>query len=85
VNAVVTHDELDQTAYDWGQEILKKSPIAIKMAKFAMNATDDGMVGQQVFAGEMTRLIYMTDEAREGREAFLEKRAPDWGKDRYIP
>ena len=68
-----------------GQKILKKSPIAIKMAKFAMNATDDGMVGQQVFAGEMTRLIYMTDEAREGREAFLEKRAPDWGKDRYIP
>jgi naphthoate synthase len=55
------------------------------MAKFALNATDDGMVGQQVFAGEMTRLIYMTDEAKEGREAFLEKRKPNWGTDRYIP
>jgi naphthoate synthase len=85
VNAVVPHDQLDQTAFDWGQEILKKSPIAIKMAKFALNATDDGMVGQQVFAGEMTRLIYMTDEAKEGREAFLEKRKPNWGTDRYIP
>ncbi|GAK97644.1 hthoate synthase [Nonlabens tegetincola] len=50
-----------------------------------MNATDDGMVGQQVFAGEMTRLIYMTDEAREGRDAFLEKRAPQWGDNKYIP
>jgi naphthoate synthase len=85
VNAVVPHNELDATAYEWGQEILQKSPTAIKMAKFAMNATDDGMVGQQVFAGEMTRLIYMTDEAREGRDAFLEKRKPEWGTDKYIP
>jgi naphthoate synthase len=85
VNAVVPHDQLDEVAYNWGQEILKKSPTAIKMAKFAMNATDDGMVGQQVFAGEMTRLIYMTDEAREGRDAFLEKRPPNWGANKYIP
>ena len=85
VNALVPHEELDQTAYEWAQEIMEKSPTAIKMAKFALNATDDGMVGQQVFAGEMTRLIYMTDEAKEGRDAFLEKRKPDFGKDRWIP
>jgi naphthoate synthase len=85
VNAVVPHADLDQTAYDWAQEIMEKSPTAIKMAKFALNATDDGMVGQQVFAGEMTRLIYMTDEAKEGRDAFLEKRKPDYGKDQWIP
>ena len=73
VNAVVPHDELEQTAFDWAQEILEKSPTSIKMLKFAMNLTDDGMVGQQVFAGEVTRLAYMTDEAKEGRDAFLEK------------
>ena len=56
VNAVIPHEELEQTAYDWAQEILEKSPISIKMLKFAMNLTDDGMVGQQVFAGEKTRL-----------------------------
>ena len=85
VNAVVPHAELDQTAYDWAQEIMEKSPTAIKMAKFALNATDDGMVGQQVFAGEMTRLIYMTDETKEGRDAFLQKRKPDFGADKWIP
>ncbi|KQC34019.1 1,4-dihydroxy-6-naphthoate synthase [Nonlabens sp. YIK11] len=85
VNAVVPHEELDQTAYEWAQEIMEKSPTAIKMAKFAMNATDDGMVGQQVFAGEMTRLIYMTDEAKEGRDAFLEKRKPNFGSDKWLP
>lgn len=80
VNAVVPHDELEQTAYEWAQEILKKSPTAIKMAKFALNLIDDGLVGQQVYAGEATRLIYMTEEAREGRDAFLEKRDPDFDK-----
>ncbi|MBW7838140.1 MAG: 1,4-dihydroxy-2-naphthoyl-CoA synthase [Chitinophagaceae bacterium] len=80
VNAVVPHAELEQTAYEWAQEILKKSPTAIKMAKFALNLIDDGLVGQQVYAGEATRLIYMTDEAREGRDAFLEKRDPDFDK-----
>lgn len=78
VNEVVPHAALEQTAYDWAQEILAKSPTAIKMAKFALNLIDDGLVGQQVYAGEATRLLYMTEEAREGRNAFLEKRDPDF-------
>jgi len=78
VNAVVPHDELEQTAYQWAQEILEKSPTAIRMIKYAFNLVDDGMVGQQVFSGEATRLAYMTDEAAEGRDAFLEKRKPNW-------
>jgi naphthoate synthase len=78
VNAVVPHAELETAAYDWAQTILTKSPTAIRMLKFAFNAVDDGLVGQQVFAGEATRLAYGTDEAVEGRDAFLEKRAPDW-------
>ncbi len=85
VNAVVDHDLLEITAFQWAQEILAKSPTSIKMLKFAMNLTDDGMVGQQVFAGEATRLAYMTDEAKEGRDAFLEKRKPDFGKNKWIP
>jgi naphthoate synthase len=83
VNAVIPHEELEDTAYQWAQEILEKSPTSIKMLKFAMNLTDDGMVGQQVFAGEATRLAYMTDEAKEGRNAFLEKRKPNFEK-KYI-
>ena len=79
-NAAIPHDELEETAYEWAQEILKKSPMAIKMLKFAFNMIDDGMVGQQIFAGEATRLGYMTDEAEEGRNAFLEKRQPDFDK-----
>lgn len=78
VNAVVPHAELESTALDWAREILTKSPTAIRMLKFAFNAVDDGLVGQQVFAGEATRLAYGTDEAVEGRDAFLEKREPDW-------
>jgi naphthoate synthase len=78
VNAVVPHAELETEAYRWANTILGKSPTAIRMLKFAFNAVDDGMVGQQVFAGEATRLAYGTDEAVEGRDAFLEKRAPDW-------
>jgi len=80
VNEVVPHDELEETAYQWAQEILGKSPTAIRMIKFAFNLVDDGMVGQQVFSGEATRLAYMTDEAEEGRNAFLEKRKPDFSK-----
>lgn len=80
VNAVVPHEELDQVGYEWGQRILTKSPTAIKMLKFAFNLVDDGMVGQQVFAGEATRLAYATDEAKEGRDAFLEKRKPGFDK-----
>jgi naphthoate synthase len=76
VNAVVDHDELEETAIEWADEITRKSPTAIRMLKFAFNLDTDGMVGQQVFAGEATRLAYMTDEAEEGRDAFLEKREP---------
>ena len=78
VNEVVPHDELEETAYQWAQEILEKSPTAIRMIKYAFNLVDDGMVGQQIFSGEATRLAYMTDEAAEGRDAFLEKRKPNW-------
>lgn len=84
VNAVIPHEELEATAYEWAQEILEKSPTSIKMLKFAFNATDDGMVGQQVFAGEATRLAYMTEEAKEGRNAFLEKRKPDFKHIKWI-
>jgi len=78
VNAVVPHAELERTALEWAEEILTKSPTAIRMLKYAFNAVDDGLVGQQLFAGEATRLAYGTDEAVEGRDAFLQKRAPDW-------
>jgi naphthoate synthase len=78
VNAVVPHAELESTAIEWARTILTKSPTAIRMLKFAFNAVDDGLVGQQVFAGEATRLAYGTDEAAEGRDSFLEKRAADW-------
>ena len=78
VNRVVPHAELERTALDWGRRIVAKSPTAQRMLKFAFNLADDGLVGQQVFAGEATRLAYMGDEAVEGRDAFLEKRPPDW-------
>ena len=78
VNAVVPHAELEATALQWAREINGKSPTAQRMAKFSFNLVDDGLMGQQVFAGEATRLAYMTDEAIEGRDAFLEKRTPDW-------
>ncbi|HEX6953501.1 MAG TPA: 1,4-dihydroxy-2-naphthoyl-CoA synthase [Agromyces sp.] len=79
VNRVVPHAELEREAIAMARTILTKSPTAIRMLKFAFNAVDDGLVGQQVFAGEATRLAYGTDEAVEGRDAFLEKRDPDWG------
>ena len=78
VNAVVDHDDLEHTALEWGRKICGKSPTAQRMLKFSFNLIDDGLVGQQVFAGEATRLAYMTDEAAEGRDSFLEKRDPDW-------
>ncbi len=78
VNAVVPHAELEGTALDWAGEITSKSPTAQKMLKFALNLPDDGLVGQQLFAGEATRLAYGTDEAQEGRDAFLEKRDQDY-------
>ncbi len=78
VNEVVDHAELENVALQWASEINGKSPQAIRMLKYAFNLLDDGLVGQQMFAGEATRLAYMTDEAVEGRDAFLEKRDPDW-------
>jgi len=78
VNAVVPHAELEKVGVDWGAEILRKSPQSIRMLKFAFNAVDDGIAGQQLFAGEATRLAYGTDEAVEGRDSFLQKREPDW-------
>ena len=78
VNAVVPHAELETEGLRWAEEIMGKSPTAIRMLKYAMNAVDDGLVGQQLFAGEATRLAYASDEAREGRDSFLEKRKPDW-------
>jgi naphthoate synthase len=78
VNAVVPHAELEATALEWAGEINSKSPTAQRMVKFALNLIDDGLVGQQVFAGEATRLAYASEEAAEGRDAFLEKRPPDW-------
>ena len=84
VNEVVCHNELESTALQWAKEILDKSPTSIKMLKYAMNLTDDGMVGQQIFAGEATRLAYMTEEAKEGRDAFLEKRQRNFKKDQWI-
>ena len=78
VNRVVPHAELEREALKMARTVLTKSPTAIRMLKFAFNAVDDGLVGQQVFAGEATRLAYGTDEAVEGRDSFLEKRAPDW-------
>jgi naphthoate synthase len=78
VNAVVPHKQLEATALEWARKICGKSPTAQRMLKFSFNLIDDGLVGQQVFAGEATRLAYMTDEAAEGRDAFLEKRDPDW-------
>jgi len=77
-NEAVAHDELEDTALDWAETINGKSPTAVRMLKYAFNMVDDGMVGQQVFAGEATRLAYRTDEAQEGRDAFLDGREPDW-------
>jgi naphthoate synthase len=78
VNAVVDHDDLEAEALRWAAAVNQKSPTAQRMLKFAFNLIDDGLVGQQLFAGEATRLAYGTDEAVEGRDAFLERRAPDW-------
>ncbi|WP_253833315.1 1,4-dihydroxy-2-naphthoyl-CoA synthase [Actinokineospora globicatena] len=83
VNEAVPHAELEETALQWAREVNGKSPTAQRMLKFAFNAIDDGLIGQQVFAGETTRLAYMTDEAVEGRDSFLEKRDPDWSRFPY--
>jgi naphthoate synthase len=80
VNAVVPHEQLEDVALEWGAEVNSRSPTAMRMLKFAFNMVDDGMVGQQIFAGEATRLAYATEEAQEGRDSFLEKRPRDYGR-----
>jgi naphthoate synthase len=83
VNAVVPHAELETVALEWAAKVNGKSPTATRMLKYSFNLIDDGLVGQQLLAGEATRLAYMTDEAVEGRDAFLEKRQPDWSRFPY--
>ena len=78
VNAVVEHDRLEAVGLDWARKVMGKSPTSIRMLKYAFNLIDDGLVGQQVFAAEATRLAYGTAEAEEGRDAFLDRRDPDW-------
>jgi len=78
VNEAVPHAELEERALEYAATVAGKSPQAIRMLKLAFNLADDGLAGQQVFAGEATRLAYMTDEAVEGRDAFLQRRTPDW-------
>ena len=78
INKVVAHKDLEKVGVEWGAEILRKSPQSVRMLKYAFNMVDDGLVGQQLFAGEATRLAYGTDEAVEGRDSFLQKRQPDW-------
>ena len=80
VNAVVPHAQLEDFALDWAQEINSKSPTAIKMLKYGFNLPDEGLVGQQLFAGETTRLAYGTEEAQEGRDAFVQKRKRNFSK-----
>jgi naphthoate synthase len=83
INKVVAHAELEKVGVEWGAEILRKSPQSVRMLKYAFNMVDDGLVGQQLFAGEATRLAYGTDEAVEGRDSFLQKREPDWSPYRW--
>jgi naphthoate synthase len=78
VNKAVKHKDIEKVGVEWAAEIMSKSPTSIRMLKYAMNAIDDGLVGQQLFAGEATRLAYASDEAAEGRDAFLQKREPNW-------
>ena len=78
INEAVDHDVLEETAIEYARLVAGKSPQALRMLKYAFNLADDGLAGQQLFAGEATRLAYMTDEAREGRDSFLERRAPNW-------
>jgi naphthoate synthase len=80
VNAVVPLDRLEEEAVAWAREILSKSPLAIRLLKAAFNADTDGLAGIQQLGGDATLLYYLSDEAKEGRDAFLEKRPPDFGR-----
>lgn len=83
INASVPHETLEDTAIEYAAQVCRQSPQAIRMLKIAFNLVDDGLAGQQVFAGEATRLAYMTEEAAEGRDAFLERRSPNWSSFPY--
>ena len=83
VNKVVPHADLEKVSLEWARIIIGKSPTAMRMLKYGFNLPDDGILGQQLFAGEATRLAYGTDEAVEGRDAFLQKRPPDYSKFPY--
>ncbi|MDO5066083.1 MAG: 1,4-dihydroxy-2-naphthoyl-CoA synthase [Propionibacteriaceae bacterium] len=83
VNKVVPHAELEDVGLEWARKVCGKSPTAQRMLKYSFNLIDDGLVGQQVLLGEATRLAYMTDEAVEGRDSFLERRPPDWSNFPY--
>jgi naphthoate synthase len=85
VNAVVPLEQLEAESIKWAKEILEKSPIAIRFLKMAFNADTDGLAGLQMLAGDATMLYYMTDEAKEGQQAFLEKRKPDFSKFPRLP
>ena len=79
-NKSIPHEDLEKVALEWAETINSKSPTAMRMLKYGFNLPDEGLVGQQLFAGEATRLAYGTDEAQEGRDAFLEKRPQDYSK-----
>ncbi len=85
VNCVVPLDRLEEETVNWSREILANSPMAIACIKAAMNADEDGQAGLQVLAGHATRLFYMSEEGQEGRNAFNEKRKPDFGKFPKLP
>jgi naphthoate synthase len=80
VNAVVPLDRLEEETIGWSRELLAKSPLALRMLKGALNTVTDGAAGMQQFAGDATLLYYMSEEAQEGRDAYVAKRAPDFGK-----
>ncbi len=85
VNTVVPLDRLEHEAVKWAKEILEKSPLALRLLKAALNADTDGLAGLQQLGGDATLLYYLSDEAKEGRDAFLEKRPPDFSKFRRYP
>ena len=85
VNKVVPLADLEEETVTWAREMLDKSPLALRMMKAAINAASDGLAGQQQLAGDATLLFYMSEEAQEGRNAYVEKRPPDFGKFPRLP
>jgi naphthoate synthase len=85
VNTVVPLERLEEETIQWAREILEKSPLALRFLKSAFNADTDGLAGIQELAGNATMLYYMTEEGQEGRNAFLEKREPDFSRFPRLP